>query len=111
MEFNINSLVSIQEALNNVDGVFEIVDDIGKVIILKDNKPTYIITKYEELVEISNKPVVNGAFTLQEVMKIALEEVEDNTLHTSELADIIYERKLYVQKNGEKAKYNQLMAC
>ena len=47
MEININSLVSIEKALNNVDGVFEIVDDVGKVIILKDNKPAYIISKYE----------------------------------------------------------------
>lgn len=43
-------------------------------------------------------------------MNILLTEVENNTLHASELADIIYERKLYVQKNGEKAKYNQLRA-
>lgn len=111
MEININSLVSIEKALNNVDGVFEIVDDIGKVIILKDNKPAYIISKYEESVEINaNKVTASGNYTLQEAMKIVLLEVENNTLHASELADIIYERKLYVQKNGEKAKYNQLRA-
>ncbi|GAA0109234.1 hypothetical protein [Clostridium tertium] len=111
MEININSLVSIEKALNNVDGVFEIVDDVGKVIILKDNKPAYIISKYEESTEInSNKATASGNHTLQEAMKIVLSEVENNTLHASELADIIYERKLYVQKNGEKAKYNQLRA-
>lgn len=111
MEININSLVSIEKALNNVDGVFEIVDDVGKVIILKDNKPAYIISKYEESTEInSNKATASGNYTLQEAMKIVLSEVENNTLHASELADIIYERKLYVQKNGEKAKYNQLRA-
>lgn len=43
-------------------------------------------------------------------MKIVLSEVENTTLHASELADIIYNRKLYVQKNGEKAKYNQMRA-
>lgn len=111
MEINVNSLVSIENALNNVDGVFEIVDDIGKVIILKDNKPAYIISKYEESAEINaNKVTASGNYTLQEAMKIVLLEVENNTLHASELADIIYERKLYVQKNGEKAKYNQLRA-
>lgn len=111
MEININSLVSIEKALNNVDEVFEIVDDMGKVIILKDNKPAYIISKYEESSEINaNKATAIGNYTLQEAMKIVLSEVENNTLHASELADIIYERKLYVQKNGEKAKYNQLRA-
>ncbi|MFL8711764.1 hypothetical protein Q3304_13405 [Clostridioides sp. GD02377] len=111
MEINVNRLVSIENALNNVDGVFEIVDDIGKVIILKDNKPAYIISKYEESAEINaNKVTASGNYTLQEAMKIVLLEVENNTLHASELADIIYERKLYVQKNGEKAKYNQLRA-
>ena len=111
MEININSLVSIEKALNNVDGVFEIVDDMGKVIILKDNKPAYIISKYEESTEINaNKVTPSGNYTLQEAMKIVLLEIENNTLHASELANIIYERKLYVQKNGEKAKYNQLRA-
>ena len=111
MEININSLVSIEKALNNVDEVFKFVDDIGKVIVLKDNKPAYIISKYEEVAEINtNKTSASNTFTLQEAMKIVLTEVENNTLHASELADIIYERKLYVQKNGEKAKYNQLRA-
>ena len=111
MEIDINSLVSIDKALNNVDGVLEIVDDMGKVIILKDNKPAYIIYKYEESIGINyNKESVSGTYTLQEAMKIVLADVENNTLHAAELADIIYERKLYVQKNGEKAKYNQLRA-
>lgn len=111
MEINVNSLVSIEKALDNADEVFKIVDDIGKVIILKDNKPAYILYKCEESAEInSNKSSTSAAYTLQEAMKIVLSEVENNTLHASELADIIYERKLYVQKNGEKAKYNQLRA-
>ena len=43
-------------------------------------------------------------------MKSVLSAVENNTLHASALADIIYERKLYVKKNGEKAKGKQLRA-
>lgn len=111
MELDTESLVSIEKALNNVTGVFEIVDDIGKVIILKDNKPTYIISKYEECAEINaNKATASGNYILHKAMKSVLSEVENNTLHASALADIIYERKLYVKKNGEKAKYNQLMS-
>lgn len=31
-------------------------------------------------------------------------------MHASKLADEIYERKLYLQKNGNKAKYTQTRA-
>lgn len=111
MEININSLVPIEKALNEVESVFKTVDDIGKVVILKDNKPAYILMKYEEGVEAKvNTPAATAKYTLQEAMKIVLSEVQDMTLHASELADIIYDRKLYTQKNGEKAKYNQLRA-
>lgn len=97
MEININDLVTVEKVLNNSSEIFQIVDAIGKVIILKDNKTAYIMSKCEESAEINtNKIVENGTYTLQEVMKIVLKEVENSILHTSELADIIYERKLYV---------------
>lgn len=97
--------------LNDTEGVFKIVDDIGKVLILKDNKPAYIISKYEENSDVqANTLSEKDTYTLHEAMKIVLSEAENKTLHASELADIIFERKLYVQKNGEKAKYNQLRA-
>lgn len=111
MEINIKSLTSIEMILNDTEGVFKIVDDIGKVVILKDNKPAYIISKYEENSDVqANTLSGNDLYTLHEAMKIVLSEAENKTLHASELADIIFERKLYVQKNGEKAKYNQLRA-
>ena len=55
-------------------------------------------------------PAAKTTHTLQEAMKIVLSEAANQTLHASELADIIYDRKLYVQKNGEKAKANQMRA-
>lgn len=111
MEININSLVSIEKAMNEAESVFKTVDNIGKVIILKDNKPAYILLKYEENAEVPvYAPAAKATYTLQEAMKIVLSEAENQTLHASELADIIYDRKLYVQKNGEKAKANQLRA-
>lgn len=111
MEINIKSLASIEKVINDTEGVFKIVDDIGKVVILKDNKPAYILSKYEENIDVqANTLAEKTTYTLQEAMKIVLSEVENKTLHASELADIIYNRKLYVQKNGEKAKYNQLRA-
>lgn len=111
MKININDLVSFEKVISETKDVFETVDEIGKVIILKDNKPAYILLKYEENAEIeATSPAAKAEYTLQEAMKIVLSEVENRTLHASELADIIYDRKLYVQKNGEKAKYNQVRA-
>lgn len=111
MEININSLIPIEKAINEIDAVFKIVDDIGKAIILKDNKPAYILLKYDVTAEfLVNTPAAKATYTLQEAMKIVLSEAENQTLHASELADIIYDRKLYVQKNGEKAKANQMRA-
>ena len=51
-----------------------------------------------------------STYTLQEAMRIVLLDAEDNKMHASELADAVYERGLYIQKNGEKAKYNQMRA-
>lgn len=111
MEINVKSLISIENAISSTKDVFEIVDDIGEVIVLKDNKPAYILLKYDENAEKNiNNLSQKSNITLQEAMKIVLSEVENKTLHASELADIIYDRKLYVQKNGEKAKYNQMRA-
>lgn len=111
MEISINSLVSIEKAINEAEAVFKTVDEIGKVIVLKDNKPCYILLKYEENVEVPiSVPTAKATYTLQEAMRIVLSEVENHTLHASELADVIYDRKLYVQKNGEKAKANQMRA-
>lgn len=111
MEISINSLVSIEKAINEAEAVFKTVDEIGKVIVLKDNKPAYILLKYEENVEVPiSVHTAKATYTLQEAMRIVLSEAENHTLHASELADIIYDRKLYVQKNGEKAKANQMRA-
>ena len=67
--------------------------------------------KYEENTEVPVSALAaKTTHTLQEAMKIVLSEATNQTLHASELADIIYDRRLYVQKNGEKAKANQMRA-
>lgn len=107
MEIDMHSLISIEKLLAESDAVFKTVDDVGKVIILKDNTPAYILLKYDEKnLETHDK----STYTLQEAMKIVLSDATDKTLHASELANIIYDKKLYVQKNGEKAKPNQIRA-
>jgi antitoxin Phd len=43
-------------------------------------------------------------------MRLILLEKDDYIMHAADLADEIYERRLYVKKNGEKAKYTQVRA-
>lgn len=112
MEVNLDSLIPFQKLKSDMDGVFQIVERNGKVVLLKDNQPIYIIVKYDS----DPKPVdevmkiVSPKYTLQEAMKKILLEREDKTMHAAELADEIYNRKLYLKKDGTKAEYNQIRA-
>lgn len=49
-------------------------------------------------------------YTLQEAMKLVLAETEGKQMHAAELAEEVYQRGLYLKKNGAKAEYNQLRA-
>jgi len=56
--------------------------------------------------------VVTGGVknTLHEAIRIVLSERNDKTLHASKLADIIYERKLYLRQDGGQAPSSQIRA-
>jgi antitoxin Phd len=112
VEIKIDSLIPFEKIKENADDVFKIVDKNEKVLLLKNNQPAYIITKYDPT---NSSGVVSlektaSNLTLQEAMKVVLLEAENNTMHASELADEIYNRRLYLQKNGGKAQYNQIRA-
>lgn len=49
MHININKLVTISEANQNFLKIARIVDENGAVVILKNNKPRYVLTEYSEL--------------------------------------------------------------
>ena len=49
MEINIKKLISIEKVLKNTKDVLEMVEQDGKVIILKDNEPAYVLCKYNEV--------------------------------------------------------------
>ena len=112
MDIKIESLIPFEVIKVDVDHVLSTVDRNGKVVLIKDNKPAYIILKYDEDIlynarelkkEISN-------FKLHEAMKIVLSGAYNKTMHAAELADEIYRRRLYLKKNGEKAEYTQIRA-
>lgn len=110
MEININSLIAYDALRTDIDSVFSVVEKNGEAILLKDNKPAYIIRKFDEgkFAEKIAKTVEKPERTLHEAMKIVLSEAKDKTMHAAKLADEIYERGLYWQRNGNKAQSTQI---
>jgi len=110
MDIKIGSLIPFDTLRSDLEHVFSVVEKNGKVVLLKDNKPVYIVMKYDaQAIDVDSVPEQSN-YTLQEAMKVILSEAEDKTMHASKLADEIYERRLYLQKNGKKAQYTQIRA-
>lgn len=51
MKINTDNLVSISQANQNFSKVARMVDELGSVIILKNNVPTYLIMEFKEAEE------------------------------------------------------------
>lgn len=49
-------------------------------------------------------------YTLHEAMKLVLAEQPERTMHAASLAEMIYARRLYVQRDGGMARPNQIRA-
>ena len=47
MKINVKNLVSITEANQNFSRVVKKVDESGEVVVLKNNKPQYVVSKFE----------------------------------------------------------------
>jgi len=112
MDIRIDSLIPFDSLKNNIDHVFSVVEKNGKVVLLKDNKPVYIVLKYDEnnLTDVGISMSEMPNYTLHEAMRIVLSEAENKTMHAAELADEIYKRRLYLKKDGSKAEYTQIRA-
>ena len=112
MEVKLDSILSYEKIKTDVDAVFLAVEKNGKVVLLKNNQPAYLILKYEaDMSSIANTDkIVVTSYKLQDAMQIVLSETENKMMHAAALADEIYRRRLYLQKDGTKAKYNQIRA-
>ncbi len=112
VDIKIDSLIPFDSLKTNIDHVFSVVDKNGKVVLLKDNKPVYIVLKYDEnnLADAGIGMQEMPNYTLHEAMRIVLSEAENKTMHAAELADEIYRRRLYLKKDGSKAQYTQIRA-
>ena len=112
MDIRIDSLIPFDSLKTNIDHVFSVVEKNGKVVLLKNNKPAYIVLKYDENNLTDTEIGMNEMpyYTLHEAMRIVLSEAENKTMHAAELADEIYRRRLYLKKDGSKAEYTQIRA-
>ena len=68
MNININNLVSISEANQNFSKVARMVDENGAAVILKNNKPRYVLIEYSQL----EKEEVVGDMEVEDVAKNVL---------------------------------------
>ena len=86
MDVKIDSLIPFDTLQTDLGHVFSVVEKNGKVVLLKDDKPAYIVLKYDaEGIVAENITDKHANYTLQEAMKIVLSEVENKTMHASEL--------------------------
>lgn len=112
MDIKIDSLIPFDSLKTNIEDVFSVIDKNGKAVLIKDNKPAYIVLKYDQNYS-TNEGIIMGKkpnYKLHEAMKIVLSEAENKTMHAKELADEIYRRRLYLKKDGNKAHYTQVRA-
>jgi hypothetical protein len=114
MPINLETLVPYDQILNSQEGVFELVDRHGSVVLIRNDAPAYVIMKSDTVFE-STPPEMaeqeNKAMnTLHEAMKLVLLDADDNQMHAADLADTIYKRGLYYKKDGSKAGPEQIRA-
>ncbi len=112
MEISLESLIPFEKLYSDLNSVLKAVDVRGQVIILKDNKPAYLIVSYEEGLNLpcSSPKKIKSQYTLHEAMKIVLMEKDNKKMHAADLAEEIFKRGLYFKKDGGKARYNQIRA-
>lgn len=98
MDVKLDSLIPFEKIKTDVVSVFNNVENNGKVVLLKDNLPVYIILKYGAVIGLPEKVTSIHAtnYTLQDAMKMVLLEAEGKTMLAAALADGIYKRKLYL---------------
>jgi antitoxin Phd len=78
MDIRIDSLIPFDSLKTNIDHVFSVVEKNGKVVLLKNNKPAYIVLKYDENNLTDTEIGMNERpyYTLHEAMRIVLSEAE-----------------------------------
>lgn len=82
MMVNTSTLVPMTEANQNFSKVTRLVDEAGLAVILKNNKPRYIVVDFEEYEEIQSARAVRK----QKIEAMADQMISDNLEAFQELA-------------------------
>lgn len=82
MMVNTSALVPMTEANQNFSKVTRLVDEAGLAVILKNNKPRYIVVDFEEYEEIQSA----RAARRQKIEAMAAQMISDNLEAFQELA-------------------------
>lgn len=110
-DINIKMLVPIEQLIEDVESVIEIVERYGSVIILQNNKPTYVLNKCSDVSKMDEDfGEITATYKLHEAMQIVLKEQSGYMMHAADLANEIFKRKLYLKRDGTMAKSNQIRA-
>jgi len=107
---NVDMLVAVEELLESPERIFEVVDKLGRAVILQNNKPAYVLVKFSEHKIEDRKKRVAPYYKLHEAMQIVLDEQEDKKMHAKDLSDEIFKRGLYLKQDGTQAMANQIRA-
>jgi antitoxin Phd len=108
MKITIENLVAIEDLKENIDNILDMVETSGKAVILRKNRPAFIILPYITGAEFAGIHIEN--YKLHDAMQIVLIEQENHSMHAAKLADEIYNRRLYTKKDFSKAQYPQIRA-
>lgn len=82
MMINTNNLVAMTEANQNFSKVVRLVDEVGTAIILKNNKPRYVIVDFEEYEALEGASIARS----EKVMDTADDIIDNNLDAFMELA-------------------------
>lgn len=82
MMVNTSALVPMTEANQNFSKVVRLVDEAGLAVILKNNRPRYIVVDFEEYEEIQSARAVRK----QKIEAMADQMISDNLEAFQELA-------------------------
>lgn len=82
MMINTNNLVAMTEANQNFSKVVRMVDEIGTIIILKNNKPKYVVVDFEEYEALEGSSIPRS----ERIMNTADEIIDSNFDAFMELA-------------------------
>ena len=69
MQVNVKNLVSMTEANQNFSKVAKMVDESGTAVILKNNRPRYVVVEYGKLLEEEKADSQTVADIAQKILK------------------------------------------